>query len=183
MGYTTDFSGEFKLNRPLDEKMLNYLIKFNETRRMQRKVDSKYGIDGEFYIEGTGMAGQDREDNILDYNKPPRTQPSLWCGWIPSNDGTAIVWDGGEKFYEYQEWIVYIIQNFLQPQEYVLNGAITYQGEDSHDRGTLIITNNTLYIAHRDENTLELYVTKGAKPQTEYLNEYINRVTEQKLLT
>jgi len=47
MGYTTDFSGSFDLNKPLDDETYSFLCKFNETRRMARNVDPKYGIEGE----------------------------------------------------------------------------------------------------------------------------------------
>jgi hypothetical protein len=79
MGYTTDFSGEFKLNKPLDPETERLMDGLNTTRRMKRNVDeSIYGIEGEFYF-GSGSFGQDREENIIDYNSPPRTQPGLWC--------------------------------------------------------------------------------------------------------
>ena len=37
MGYTTEFSGEFKLNKPFSLKMANYLKMFSQSRRMKRK--------------------------------------------------------------------------------------------------------------------------------------------------
>jgi hypothetical protein len=36
MGYTTDFSGKFNLNKPLSGFHINYLRKFARTRRMKR---------------------------------------------------------------------------------------------------------------------------------------------------
>ncbi len=52
MGYTTDFSGILKFNRPLTVKESNFLKKLNQTRRMGRNVDAKYGVEGEFYVDG-----------------------------------------------------------------------------------------------------------------------------------
>lgn len=144
MGYTTDFAGEFKLNRQLDTETANYLRKFAETRRMKRKLPLEYGVEGEFYVDGTGYAGQGHEDNVIDHNSPPSTQPGLWCQWIPNEDGTAIVWDGGEKFYDYVEWIEYIIKNFLAPKGYVLNGDVQWQGEDAGDVGVISIKDNVV---------------------------------------
>ena len=37
MGYTTDFQGKFDFNKPLSDKMYNFLKLFNETRRMKRR--------------------------------------------------------------------------------------------------------------------------------------------------
>ena len=115
MGYTTDFTGHFKLNKKLDTDTHEFLNKFNRTRRMKRSIKG-YGIEGEFYVDGTGQYGQDYDSTVLDHNRPPRTQPGLWCGWTPNEDGTCIEWDGGEKFYEYVEWIEYLIDNVLKPK-------------------------------------------------------------------
>lgn len=156
MGYTTDFNGEFGLNKPLSPEHKAFLEKFNETRRMQRKqtVASKMedpiriaaglpiGKEGAYFVGAKGHCGQDSDDSVKDYNTPPSGQPSLWCQWIPNEDGTAIEWDGGEKFYEYVDWIEYLISNFLAPWGYVLNGEVEWFGEDRDDRGMIIIDNN-----------------------------------------
>lgn len=141
MGYTTDFSGSFNVSPALSTKHKDFFTKLATTRRMKRNVGPEYGVEGEFYIEGKGAYGQDRENNIIDYNCPPKTQPSLWCHWIPTEDGTAFEWDGGEKFYNYIEWLEYIV-TFLAPLGYVVNGEVEWQGEDSDDRGLIIVKNN-----------------------------------------
>ena len=168
MGYTTDFAGKFNLNKPLDSELLAYLLKFNETRRMKRDLShfvSKhtgqpiYGIDGEFFVGGEGFAGQERDGSVLDYNRPPSTQPTLWCGWKPNDNGTAIEWDGVEKFHGYTMWIVYIIQNFLAPNGYILNGIVSWQGEHKEDFGDLIVEDNVLKI--KDHKNKDPYIFKS----------------------
>lgn len=164
MGYTTDFSGEFTLNKPLDKKTMTFLIKFNETRRMKRKFpDDKYGIDGEFFVDGTGCMGQDNDATVVDHNTHPSTQPGLWCGWRPNDEGTAIVWDGGEKFYHYVEWIQYIITNFLAPKGYILTGDVRWEGEDSDDVGIIRIVNNVV-TAHSGQMTFPSLEPVDAQP-------------------
>ncbi len=152
MGYTTDFNGEFKLNKKLDDKTHEFLKKFAETRRMQRNLGPEYGVEGEFFVDGEGFAGQDKDDSVMDYNKPPRTQPGLWCQWTPSEDGMSIGWDGGEKFYCYVEWLNYIIKNFLAPKGYILNGDVEFQGEDNGDFGVIRVINNVVKVGtgHRE---------------------------------
>ena len=130
MGYTTEFEGRFILNKPLDEETYTYLINFADSRRMKRDVDPKYGIEGEFYTA-------DESTGVIDYNTPPSTQPGLWCQWIPSEDHKGIEWDGNEKFYNYREWLDYIIKNFLEPKGYKLSGTVKYQSERSNDRGII----------------------------------------------
>ncbi len=150
MGYTTDFSGVFKLNEKLDQELYDFLVKFSDTRRMIRKIDG-YGIEGEFYVGDDQRTIRDG-GNIIEFNTPPRTQPGLWCQWIPTDDGLGIEWDGNEKFYNYVEWLNYIILNFLQPNEYVLNGTVVWEGESEDDEGRIIVTDNKIRIDSIDVN-------------------------------
>jgi len=145
MGYTTDFSGRFELNKELTPKMAQYLKMFNETRRMGRNTDEVFGVQGEFFVFGGGNFGQNQEPNIIDYNKAPSTQPGLWCQWTPSDDNMGIEWDGGEKFYYYSDWLVYLIHKVLAPNGYVLNGVVTWQGEEIGDVGEIIVENNRVF--------------------------------------
>ena len=141
MGYTTDFFGEFKIDKPVDRKTAKLLKGLENTRRMKRNIEG-YGVDGEFYIDGEGMMGQGRSSDIVDYNTPPRTQPGLWCKWLLQDDNQTIKWDGHEKFYYYTEWMRYLIDKILSPRGYIVNGRVEWQGEDRHDIGVIIIENN-----------------------------------------
>jgi hypothetical protein len=158
MGYTTDFSGKFNLNKPLSGFHINYLRKFARTRRMKRdavltaKLDDAVrravvlhgpGEEGGYYVGGAEYDNRGGTD-VVDHNKPPKGQPGLWCHWVPTDDGTAVEWDGGEKFYDYVEWLKYQIAHFYQPWGYVLNGRVTWQGEERSDKGTIIVENNVV---------------------------------------
>jgi hypothetical protein len=159
MGYTTDFYGSFDLDKPLTEAHAKYLKAFSESRRMTRdenKVQSfsdplreavglPIGRQGGYYVNAKGFHGQDHDDSIIDYNRPPNSQPSLWCKWVPSDDGRNIEWDGGEKFYDYIGWIEYLIENFLAPWGYKLNGEVEWQGEDRDDFGMIVVKDNIVY--------------------------------------
>lgn len=142
MGYTTDFEGGFNITPVLSQKDNEFLTKFSETRRMARNVGPEYGIEGEFYVDGTGWAGQDSDKNVINYNKPPSTQPGLWCQWVPTDDGSELVWDGGEKFYNYVEWLDYLIDKILAPRGYTINGECQWFGENRDDVGVIIVKNN-----------------------------------------
>jgi len=157
MGYTTDFEGEFSIEPPLDIAQTFYLRKLAETRRMKRDpavvekmpdrlrvaVGLPVGEEGEFYVAANGFHGQSR-DNVVDYNDPPSSQPSLWLQWQVSEEGDSLAWDGGEKFYAYGEWLAYMLKNFFVPWGRTLNGSVEWQGEDTGDRGCLIIEDNVL---------------------------------------
>ena len=145
MGYTTDFIGKFSLNKVLTDKMFKFLTMFNETRRMKRNVEDAFGIQGEFFVFGGGSYGQDHESNVIDYNGAPSTQPGLWCQWTPTQDGMGIEWDGNEKFYNYTEWLVYLITKILEPNGYVLNGVVQWQGENIGDVGEIFVEDNKVF--------------------------------------
>jgi hypothetical protein len=165
MGYTTDFNGKFELNKKLSEEDHKFLTKFAESRRMARNVDPKYGVEGEFYVDGSEMFGQGKDSDIINYNQPPKTQPSLWCQWVPTKDGMGLEWDGGEKFYNYIEWLQYIIENILKPRGYVLNGEVYWYGEDNADTGVMVVVDNVVSTrAQGDDgvpNTRVFFVTDG----------------------
>jgi hypothetical protein len=145
MGYTTQFSGKFNFNGPLSAPLYSFLKKLNATRRMQRDVEG-YGIQGEFYVDGGGSYGQGNEKNILNYNQPPSTQPGLWMKWEPTSDFMGLQWDGVEKFYDYTEWLVYLIEKIFKPNKYVLNGKMLYQGEEVGDSGIIGIIDNVVLV-------------------------------------
>ena len=191
MGYTTDFEGGFEFSRPLNGDEKNYITKFNNTRRMKRDVsklyklyngeggnpflpkEQTYGNEGEYFVGGTGHAGQDRDDSIIDYNESPGSvlksndedfgtywsrhtkqiqdglcQPGLWCQWTTDENGTHLMWDGGEKFYNYVEWLKYIINHFFEKWGVKLNGEVYWKGEDGEDMGKIVVKDNWVTVKY-----------------------------------
>lgn len=103
-----------------------------------------HGVEGEFYAppySEEDFAGQNGSPDVIDMNRPPSTQPSLWLGWEINDDG-ELVWNKHEKFYEYRAWLDYLIEKIFAPQGLVLDGRFTYKGEDADDRGVIIVNNN-----------------------------------------
>lgn len=156
MGYTTEFQGQFQLDKPLEKDHAAYLFAFANSRRMKRDLNKltefvdldreaaglPIGEEGCYFVGGTGSAGQYHDTSIIDYNEPPVGQPGLWCKWVPTPDYDGIEWDGREKFYDYVIWIEYIIDHFLIPWGYTLNGTVKWRGEDFDDNGSIIVKNN-----------------------------------------
>ena len=151
MGYHTDFVGKFICTPFLEPHHAAYLRQFNNTRRVKRDplivssledpkrfaVNLPIGTDGEYFV-GT--------NDLAVVNNPPSTQPGLWCQWVPNEDGTAIEWDGkydwdGEK-HEYVSWLNYIIDHFMVPWGYELNGIVGWFGENREDCGVIYCKNN-----------------------------------------
>jgi len=165
MGYTTDFTGRFEISPPMRPVHMNYINKFSNTRRMGRNalMVSKMpdpvreaaglpvGIQGGYYVGDTADFGQGRTNDILNYNREPEGQPGLWCQWVVNTEdmsedgeGLYLEWNGAEKFYSYVEWLQYIIKHFLQPWGYTINGTVEWQGEDSKDRGRIVVKDNVV---------------------------------------
>jgi len=150
MRYTTEFYGEFKINKKVDKKTYDLLKGIAETRRIKRgNLPKKYGVEGEFYCKNVDDFGQSKNPNegkIINYSIPPKTQPSLYCQWLIQKDRQTIQWNGGEKFYNYIEWIKYLIKAILKPRGYFVNGEVEWQGEKPEDFGKIIIKNNVITI-------------------------------------
>jgi len=175
MGYTTDFNGSFTVTPALKPEHAKYLKEFNGTRRMKRdaakagklsdpiraKAKLPVGDEGGYFVgngdgnpgkakdEGSfsSCCGQQHDGSILDYNQPPAGQPGLWCQWVPSDDGARIEWDGCEKFYDYAEWLRYLVEHFLAPWGYTLSGDVEWQGEGSGDSGVIRVKGNKVHTA------------------------------------
>lgn len=179
MGYTTEFRGEFKLNKPLTPEHKAYLLKFSQTRRTKRDatksavrkdpvreaVHLPVGPEGAYFVAANGLGGQEglleKKDwqeppDIASINKPPAGQPTLWCCWAPNEDGTTIIWDGNEKFYMYAEWLEYLIKHFMGPWGYVLNGKVEWRGEGWDDTGVIAVTESEVEVLDVVEIPLSL---------------------------
>lgn len=166
MGYTTKFYGKFEFNKPVSFELATYINTFSSVRHIKRnnfKIMERYpqwyemcfheklGSEGEFFIGNTEYTN---DPSVIDYNHQPRNQPGLWCQWIVSEDHKYLMWDGSEKFYNYIEWLDYIMTNFIEPDEnqYLLNGNVLWRRDDFSDIGVISIKNNEItvyYDPHR----------------------------------
>ena len=159
MGYTIYFYGDFQFHSPIRAEHAEYLRAFSRTRRVtrapQKLVDVQdpfrwavglpIGQEGAYYVgPGDTMAEQIRDPSVIEINVPPDHQPSLWCNWTVSEDNTSIVWDEGENFHCFTEWIEYLIDHFLSPWGYVINGEVEWVGEEDWDTGVICVENNVV---------------------------------------
>jgi hypothetical protein len=117
---------------------------FNRLDSIREAVLLPIGGDGEYFTGAVGFAGQEDGPCVLDFNRPPGSQPGLWCHWVPTKDRKGLEWDGGEKFYHYVEWLEYLIEHFLTPWGYVVSGTVKWSGEEEEDNGTIFVENNVV---------------------------------------
>lgn len=163
MGYTTDFEGRFELDKPLTPAQSQYLQRFASICHWKRDimeissvsdplreaVNLPVGIDGEFFV----AIDPDERKYPLYASSMPQTN---YCQWVPTKDNQGIEWDGNEKFYCYLDWLRYIIEKFLIPWNLILNGQVTYQGEDPEDCGVIRVENNSISVEVGLDNEEEI---------------------------
>ena len=186
MGYNTSFEGGFDIDKPMTKEFVRFINRFSSTRRMKRdneKIKEIYpdwkelcfkgnlGSEGEYFAPVSRNFGQETEKSIIEYNNPPETQPGLWCQWIiKTNEKISddiseytglIEHDGGEKFYDYVEWLDYMINNFFIPENLTINGAVLAVGESYDDATYIIVDRNQVETYNAmDEKNIDKIITK-----------------------
>ena len=128
--------------------MKSFINKFSKSERILRdpsKIRNKkaweeysffgdIGKHGEYYANPGEVIREDKldkESSIIDINKPAYDQPNKNCHWIIKYG--KLVWDGNSYFYDYVEWLEYLIEHFFKKRGYVLNGKVSWSGEDKDD--------------------------------------------------
>lgn len=154
--YINLISDTRRMKRDVNKLMVLYKGKYGNPFATDNTPESIYGEFGEYFAMGDNDSGQGRDSSILDYNcapgeshyGSPKTtkigQPGLWCQWVIEEDGYDLEWNGAEKFYNYIEWLKYLIDRFFEPWGIKLNGEIEWQGEDMSDRGKIGVIENVV---------------------------------------
>lgn len=173
MGYGTWFTGSFKLDRSLSPHHLSYLQAFSEAQHVHWNVDLvkhdpdplreavglHLGENGCYFTgrgfkkhycyppwqsTGTKETGRAPTDPAYLGAVCPGT-PNHLCAWAPSDDGTELV-IRSDKPYGYIKWLQYLLDHFLVPWGYILNGEMTWQGEGENDTGVLLVKGNVITV-------------------------------------
>lgn len=80
------------------------------------------------------IAAADRTERI--------TGIDAYFQWVPADTLEHIVWDGNEKFYEYEEQLRWLCDDWLRKRGISANGELYWQGEETGDTGTLTVSEN-----------------------------------------
>ena len=188
MGYTTWFEGELTPNKPFKKKFINYINAFSEKWHEPRDVEiikrsdpdwAKHCLDGNLGPYGMYYVGNFDEGVIDRSLAKSYTCPRYWCNWCINEETGVVEWNGGEKFYQYTDWLIYLIENFFEPAGYILNGEFIWIGEDSDDRGKISVVNNKVSeflgeIVYEDEREDPIKVLKKVSDK-DLLDEVIRR--------
>lgn len=171
MDYINLLSETRRMKRDVNKLMEIYKGKHGYPFTKSKDPKKIYGKDGEFFAKKDDIMGQSRDESIIDYNTSPGLipysqnmdfntiweqnqkaikggdcQPGLWCQWVIIDGGNTLEWDGGEKFYNYVEWLKYLINRFFSKWSVYLNGEITWEGEDSTDLGKIQVSDNVVKV-------------------------------------
>jgi len=165
-------TGSIAISPALSAEQVTYLTRFSQARRMARTrgveqaedptrdaVGLPVGAEGEYFVGGD-RAG------VADVNRAPAGQPSLWCCWCPSDDGSRLTWKGCESDPSLYPWIAYLVEHFLIPWGITVNGCIDCHVENwarleesggrlEFDAIARIIINNNQITAQRAVLTYE----------------------------
>ncbi len=141
----TTFDGSFTITPTLQPEHRVYLAAFVKMRRVKREAsetekldDPKrkaaglpIGPDGAYFVGSTDHKSPD----VINAYQPPKGQPGLWCAWAPNEAGDALSSDDPPKLYNYIPWLKYLIEHFLDPWGYLLNGTVLWLGRQ--DTGSI----------------------------------------------
>lgn len=157
MGYHTDFTGKFHFEKNASREFMEYINAFSHARHVLRNAEEIKHADpewkkhcfhgdlgeyGEYYADPSNAFAMPNE-NIIQKNVP-----GYYCEWYMPDTGTLMHNDGTDYYQDYQNWLFFLLRNFIIPDHYILNGSVYWNGEDTEDLGILVIQNNCLYLQH-----------------------------------
>lgn len=111
---------------------MGYTTEFEGQLKLSRVLDLKE------YKEMEEISSKDWRDDP--------TKPGYYCQWVVTEDGKYLEWDGNEKFYDYVEWLEWLIKNFFEPKGIILNGSLEWDGEEKGDVGKITVKDNVVTV-------------------------------------
>jgi hypothetical protein len=201
MGYDIIYEGKIKIDKPLDDRTYEIIKGLAETRRMiwdTKKLESdgiakeiEIGFLGEYFfgIEGLNRKQKTEFENkyVIDHNRPPYGQPSLWGVWTVTDDKMELVWNRNEKAYCGHEWLQYIVKTILVPRGYKPSGIINWftQGEYWPKYHTIVEGNSVRkykgYNKKQKEPDRKAWYDELSAEWEEYHQDWLKKLIENKV--
>lgn len=101
---------------------------------------------------------------LLEFNDDPDTielpHPDSYMQWVPTESLDGIMWDGNEKFYNYTEWMNWLVL-WLGNRGIEAAGELLWRGEETGDVGVLSVAGDRVTAEHGRKPS-----KKGGKPLT-----------------
>ena len=111
---------------------MGYTTKFTGAIKLSRKLtlgEAKYLLE----------MGEDSDYTAARFGLDAYMQ------WAPTESLNAIVWDGNEKFYEYEACMLKLCEHLLSIG-IEADGEVRWVGEDSSDTGQIIVIKNIVSV-------------------------------------
>jgi hypothetical protein len=148
MGYSTTFTGHLDLSTPLNDHQQKFLDYFVNCRQcIYKQLHDNHPIFEMIKNCNLPMKKEylvsDNDHDVKLFNDHTG-KPSLNCDWIVEDN--QLKWNENEKFYNYLEWLQYLIDNFFNVWNIKLNGIMDYKGEDLGDCGTIVVNDSIITI-------------------------------------
>ena len=125
MGYTTYFEGSIVVTPALSPEFIKRWNKATE------------GTPGKGFTRSCANGVEETPDMLPGFEG---AKPQTWCHWQLTSIGNAtyIDWDGGEKFYDYIEWLQFLVAAIRKVEPRAeFEGLIEWDGEGHGDTGVL----------------------------------------------
>jgi hypothetical protein len=117
-------------------------------------------FNGQINIEPPLNDDQQEELNKLQINRHEgEGLPGIWCDWEVT-DGSVLKHAGNEKFYNYTDWLKYLIDNYFNKYNVKLNGKLFWQGESIGDVGIISVENSVMQVKNLDLEKGEFVVVE-----------------------
>jgi hypothetical protein len=143
MGYDTKFTGRFALSGPLSTEECTILEAVHEHRH-QADLELPYAVLEERPVK------IEREIfkpcYIGEWFNDNEKYPSSYCQWTVSPNKRALVWDKGEKFYNYVSWLEYLISHLFAVWGVQLSGTVNWKGANRGDRGSITVEGDRINV-------------------------------------
>lgn len=175
MGYHTDLSGDFIIDKIPDKTIRNMITVLNNNYPNEGKEYEEYEEEEEDKEEKEWIRAK---IDKISKNYPKQST----CPWTlgickrdlsddwkdigngikekiphPPEEVAILSAEGMEKPYDYIEWIVFLVKELLQPKGYIVNGTVAWSGEEKGDYGEIVIVNNKIYI--KEPPLIQLVIT------------------------
>ena len=134
MGYTTKFTGHLTLSRKLTM------------------------AEAKTLLEIAGEEATIAESNLAAITDP--APPKGYMQWVPDESLQRIVWDQNEKFYDYEQWLKWIVAA-LASWGIEAAGSFKWQGDSVGDIGELLVIDGNV-----TSNTGAVSGVSASKPLT-----------------
>ena len=109
---------------------MGYTTKFTGALQLSRALT---------LAEANQILEASEDPDTIQGEKPVRS----YMQWVPTESLDQIVWDGGEKFYDYTAWMQWMC-GLLASWGVSANGTVFWSGEDADDTGTIDVTHNAV---------------------------------------